>query len=232
MVDAKNIFLQKFPVHSTDRRLQYRPATTPRRVIFSPIHSSPIHINTQKPSLQPQIFSISTLLLPHPNSSMGDTSSGALVPTVKSEDRPPPLPPPPAVSSSGMTETAAEEATAAAEEAEIGKDLLCPICMGTIKDAFLTACGHSFCYMCIVTHLQNKSDCPCCSHYLTKSLLYPNFLLNKVGILSSAIVMCIVIHLWNMNDCPCCSRYLTKNLLYLKFLLDKVGILLFPCLLD
>ncbi|KAK8931182.1 E3 ubiquitin-protein ligase COP1 [Platanthera zijinensis] len=35
-----------------------------------------------------------------------------------------------------------------------------------------TACGHSFCYMCIVTHLQNKSDCPCCSNYLTKNLLY------------------------------------------------------------
>ncbi|MCD9639686.1 coatomer subunit alpha [Datura stramonium] len=52
--------------------------------------------------------------------------------------------------------------------------------MQIIKDAFLTACGHSFCYMCIVTHLHNKSDCPCCSHYLTTSQLYPNFLLDKL----------------------------------------------------
>lgn len=69
------------------------------------------------------------------------------------------------------------------EEEEVDKDILCPICMQIIKDAFLTACGHSFCYMCIVTHLQNKSDCPCCSHYLTTNHLYPNFLLNKVNFL-------------------------------------------------
>ncbi|WZZ49714.1 hypothetical protein YC2023_049821 [Brassica napus] len=43
---------------------------------------------------------------------------------------------------------------------DLDKDLLCPICMQVIKDAFLTACGHSFCYMCIITHLKNKSDCP------------------------------------------------------------------------
>ncbi|KAG8364557.1 hypothetical protein BUALT_Bualt18G0009500 [Buddleja alternifolia] len=60
------------------------------------------------------------------------------------------------------------------------KDLLCPICMQIIKDAFLTSCGHSFCYMCIVTHLHNKSDCPCCAHFLTPSQLFPNFLLDKL----------------------------------------------------
>ncbi|KAL0915301.1 hypothetical protein M5K25_015708 [Dendrobium thyrsiflorum] len=119
---------------------------------------------------------------------MGDASSGALVPSVKLEEIQPQTFPPPAsvpaaaVSTSEMTETAVATAaaTATAEEAELDKDLLCPICMGTIKDAFLTSCGHSFCYMCIVTHLQNKNDCPCCSHYLTKNLLYPNFLLNKL----------------------------------------------------
>lgn len=65
-------------------------------------------------------------------------------------------------------------------ELELDKDMLCPICMQIIKDAFLTACGHSFCYMCIITHLRNKSDCPCCGHYLTNNQLYPNFLLDKV----------------------------------------------------
>nr|XP_016503260.1 PREDICTED: E3 ubiquitin-protein ligase COP1-like isoform X1 [Nicotiana tabacum] len=65
-------------------------------------------------------------------------------------------------------------------EWELDRELLCPICMQIIKDAFLTSCGHSFCYMCIITHLHNKSDCPCCSHYLTTSQLYPNFLLDKL----------------------------------------------------
>nr|VDD06840.1 unnamed protein product [Brassica oleracea] len=63
---------------------------------------------------------------------------------------------------------------------DLDKDLLCPICMQVIKDAFLTACGHSFCYMCIITHLKNKSDCPCCSQHLTNKQLYPNFLLDKL----------------------------------------------------
>nr|UQE85541.1 E3-ubiquitin ligase [Bacopa monnieri] len=40
--------------------------------------------------------------------------------------------------------------------------------------------------MCIVTHLQNKSDCPCCSHFLTANHLYPNFLLNKLLMKTSA----------------------------------------------
>ncbi|CAN6279854.1 unnamed protein product [Urochloa humidicola] len=124
---------------------------------------------------------------------MGDSSvAGALVPSV----------PKPEAAPSGDASTAAAAATTAAlvlaEEAgtraasaspqgpaaegegPADRDLLCPICMATIKDAFLTACGHSFCYMCIVTHLSHKSDCPCCGHYLTKAQLYPNFLLDKV----------------------------------------------------
>ncbi|KAJ7246850.1 hypothetical protein O6H91_Y427300 [Diphasiastrum complanatum] len=63
---------------------------------------------------------------------------------------------------------------------EIDRDFLCPICIQTITDAFLTACGHSFCYRCIMTHLKNRSNCPCCGAYLTKNQLYPNFLLNKI----------------------------------------------------
>lgn len=62
----------------------------------------------------------------------------------------------------------------------VDKDFLCPICIQTMKDAFLTACGHSFCYMCIMTHLSNKSNCPCCGLYLTNNQLFPNFLLQKV----------------------------------------------------
>ncbi|KAL5773178.1 hypothetical protein ACOSQ2_013102 [Xanthoceras sorbifolium] len=87
---------------------------------------------------------------------------GALVPAVKSE--PPPTP----------------QKAAAAAEVEVDKDTLCPICMQTIIDAFSTACGHSFCYTCIFTHLKNKRDCPCCGFYLTNNHIFPNFLLNKL----------------------------------------------------
>ena len=106
---------------------------------------------------------------------MADSSSGALVPSVaKTEGNPP-------------AEIAAEVTAAGAalsSEEICDRDHLCPICMGVIKDAFLSACGHSFCYMCIVTHLNNKNDCPCCGNYLTSSQLYPNFLLNKVRMLN------------------------------------------------
>lgn len=114
---------------------------------------------------------------------------GALVPSVKSEGKSE------AVGASseavGAASTAMVEVGKQNEEVEeeggrgrgggeMDKDLLCPICMQIIKDAFLTACGHSFCYMCIITHLNNKNDCPCCGHYLTNNQLFPNFLLNKL----------------------------------------------------
>ncbi|KAL8189188.1 hypothetical protein R6Q57_028754 [Mikania cordata] len=98
---------------------------------------------------------------------MKDGSAGDFVPAVKSDVK---------TDSSGtgkMVELGDQlEAT--------DKDLLCPICMQIIKDAFLTSCGHSFCYMCIITHLDNKSDCPCCASSLTTNQLYPNFLLDKL----------------------------------------------------
>ncbi|CAN1843394.1 E3 ubiquitin-protein ligase COP1 [Linum perenne] len=110
-------------------------------------------------------------------SPMKESSSGAVCPDAKLELRP---------SSSASAAAAAEPEPAARpgdEEAgvsELDRDLLCPICMQIIKDAFLTACGHSFCHMCIITHLRNKSDCPCCGHYLTSNQLFPNFLLQKL----------------------------------------------------
>nr|GMD11360.1 E3 ubiquitin-protein ligase COP1-like isoform X1 [Ipomoea batatas] len=99
---------------------------------------------------------------------------GALVPSVKLEPLTAEESPPETVAQAQQMEIPAPEK----EEAD--KDVLCPICMQVIKDAFLTPCGHSFCYMCIITHLKNKSDCPCCSHYLTAKQLYPNFVLNKL----------------------------------------------------
>eukprot|EP00262_Sarcandra_glabra_P011055 TRINITY_DN26753_c0_g1_i1.p1 TRINITY_DN26753_c0_g1~~TRINITY_DN26753_c0_g1_i1.p1 ORF type:complete len:682 (-),score=87.53 TRINITY_DN26753_c0_g1_i1:165-2210(-) len=99
-------------------------------------------------------------------------SSGALVPSVKAEPR--------AAASENMADGASPAAETGGSSELLDKDFLCPICMQIIKDAFLTACGHSFCYMCIVTHLNNKNDCPCCGHYLTNNQLFPNFLLSKL----------------------------------------------------
>ncbi|KAK9702494.1 hypothetical protein K7432_011203 [Basidiobolus ranarum] len=58
-------------------------------------------------------------------------------------------------------------------------DFLCPICLQVIKEAFMTRCGHSFCYLCIVEHLEHKQDCPTCKHSLNRDQIYPNFLLNR-----------------------------------------------------
>ncbi|KAI9082216.1 hypothetical protein K1719_035639 [Acacia pycnantha] len=101
---------------------------------------------------------------------MDPLSAGPLVPAIKSDlNKPPPAAAP-----------SADNFSAEPFMSEPDKDFLCPICMQIIKDAFLTACGHSFCYMCIITHLRNKSDCPCCGHYLTSNQLFPNFLLDKL----------------------------------------------------
>ncbi|RVW23264.1 E3 ubiquitin-protein ligase COP1 [Vitis vinifera] len=108
---------------------------------------------------------------------MEEVSTGALVPSVK-----PVMTPSTSVAPTEATGSADEETAEEVGVSNMDKDSLCPICMQIIKDAFLTACGHSFCYMCIITHLQNKSDCPCCGVYLTNNQLFPNRLLDKVAI--------------------------------------------------
>lgn len=141
---------------------------------------------------------------------MADSSMGALVPSVAKTDGVPVAGSASETTDAGggalggaMEEAAPDVAApgeglsvpaAAGSSGETDRDLLCPICMGVIRDAFLTSCGHSFCYMCIVTHLTNKNDCPCCTHYLTKTNLFPNFLLDKVRICSicHAIVLVLV----------------------------------------
>lgn len=106
---------------------------------------------------------------------MDDLSTGAIVPAVKSEVKLP-------SSNTFTAESSAGKTISESSETIIDKELLCPICMQIIKDAFLTSCGHSFCYMCIITHLDNKNDCPCCASSLTTNQLFPNFLLDKVYI--------------------------------------------------
>lgn len=126
---------------------------------------------------------------------LGSSSVGAIVPAVKSD----PImitdieeegggaeaasAPPPSIAAPTQVHNQVEAVMpkiTEMESIEMDRDFLCPICMQIIKDAFLTSCGHSFCYMCIVTHLENKSNCPSCSHYLTTKHIHPNFILNKV----------------------------------------------------
>eukprot|EP00299_Pterocystis_sp_00344_P015980 c7994_g1_i2.p1 GENE.c7994_g1_i2~~c7994_g1_i2.p1 ORF type:complete len:581 (+),score=140.67 c7994_g1_i2:57-1799(+) len=59
-------------------------------------------------------------------------------------------------------------------------ELVCPMCLGVIKEAFMTSCGHSFCYACISTHIDRTPTCPTCSTSITRAQLFPNFALNKV----------------------------------------------------
>eukprot|EP01103_Thecamoeba_quadrilineata_P017211 TRINITY_DN6006_c0_g1_i1.p1 TRINITY_DN6006_c0_g1~~TRINITY_DN6006_c0_g1_i1.p1 ORF type:complete len:612 (-),score=98.92 TRINITY_DN6006_c0_g1_i1:116-1951(-) len=62
----------------------------------------------------------------------------------------------------------------------IEKDLLCPICLETLRESFVTNCGHSYCYLCISRHLESKTDCPSCGNTINKDNIYPNFILNKI----------------------------------------------------
>eukprot|EP00698_Gefionella_okellyi_P024230 TRINITY_DN8495_c0_g1_i1.p1 TRINITY_DN8495_c0_g1~~TRINITY_DN8495_c0_g1_i1.p1 ORF type:complete len:597 (+),score=111.73 TRINITY_DN8495_c0_g1_i1:71-1861(+) len=60
------------------------------------------------------------------------------------------------------------------------RDFLCPICLHTIHEAFMTSCGHSFCYTCIAQHLNHKENCPTCSNAVTREQIFPNFVLDKL----------------------------------------------------
>ncbi|KAJ2783696.1 hypothetical protein GGI15_002490 [Coemansia interrupta] len=56
----------------------------------------------------------------------------------------------------------------------------CPICLDTIREAFMTACGHSFCFRCISRHLRERHLCPLCFQPLAGDQIFPNFALNKL----------------------------------------------------
>ncbi|KAJ2014605.1 hypothetical protein GGI14_004754, partial [Coemansia sp. S680] len=73
--------------------------------------------------------------------------------------------------------SAADTSTSAVVDNDVVK---CPICLGTICEAFMTACGHSFCYGCISRHLSERQNCPSCCRALTDDQIYPNFALNQL----------------------------------------------------
>ncbi|KAJ2452473.1 hypothetical protein EV183_002920 [Coemansia sp. RSA 2336] len=58
--------------------------------------------------------------------------------------------------------------------------LSCPICLEPMREAFMTACGHSFCYQCISRHLCQRQSCPTCLHALERDQVFPNFALDRL----------------------------------------------------
>ncbi|KAL0808742.1 hypothetical protein ABMA28_013170 [Loxostege sticticalis] len=60
-------------------------------------------------------------------------------------------------------------------------DLLCPVCFELIEEAYVTRCGHSFCYACIGKSVELHRRCPKCGAALaSREHIFPNFLLNEL----------------------------------------------------
>ncbi|XP_045782115.1 E3 ubiquitin-protein ligase COP1-like isoform X2 [Maniola jurtina] len=60
-------------------------------------------------------------------------------------------------------------------------DLLCPVCFELIDEAYVTRCGHSFCYACIAKSVELHRRCPKCGAALAgRDHYFPNFLLNEL----------------------------------------------------
>lgn len=60
-------------------------------------------------------------------------------------------------------------------------DLLCPVCFELIDEAYVTRCGHSFCYACIGKAVELHRRCPKCGAALaSREHIFPNFLLNEL----------------------------------------------------
>ncbi|KAG1678928.1 E3 ubiquitin-protein ligase COP1 [Nymphon striatum] len=58
-------------------------------------------------------------------------------------------------------------------------NFVCPICFDLIEEAYMTKCGHSFCYECIQNSLTHSNRCPKCNHSIERQdQIFPNFSLN------------------------------------------------------
>ncbi|KAL4711286.1 hypothetical protein ACJJTC_019127 [Scirpophaga incertulas] len=60
-------------------------------------------------------------------------------------------------------------------------DLLCPVCFELISEAYVTRCGHSFCFACVARAVELQRRCPKCGAALSsREHIFPNFLLNEL----------------------------------------------------
>eukprot|EP00004_Rigifila_ramosa_P026155 TRINITY_DN8013_c0_g1_i2.p1 TRINITY_DN8013_c0_g1~~TRINITY_DN8013_c0_g1_i2.p1 ORF type:complete len:634 (+),score=111.33 TRINITY_DN8013_c0_g1_i2:38-1903(+) len=87
-----------------------------------------------------------------------------------------PLFPAPTISSA----SAAAVPERAPKRARPDPSLCCPICLDIIAEAFMTTCGHSFCYSCISDHLGTRPTCPVCTQPVARHQLFPNFHLTRL----------------------------------------------------
>ncbi|XP_066259287.1 E3 ubiquitin-protein ligase COP1-like [Euwallacea similis] len=63
---------------------------------------------------------------------------------------------------------------------EINSDFSCPVCFNVIAEAYITKCGHTYCYECIKKSLEIAKRCPKCNFAITLEDVFPNFLLNDL----------------------------------------------------
>jgi len=59
-------------------------------------------------------------------------------------------------------------------------EISCPICFNTIKNSFMTKCGHNFCELCIFECINRNHRCPCCNTEATKESLVKNHHFDKL----------------------------------------------------
>lgn len=60
-------------------------------------------------------------------------------------------------------------------------DFCCPVCFNVIEEAYITKCGHTFCYNCIIRSIEALKRCPKCNAPVTsEEMIFPNFLLNDL----------------------------------------------------
>jgi hypothetical protein len=84
------------------------------------------------------------------------------------------MPPPPAAPS--IPSALPSSAVSASGGFPLGDAANCPVCYSRIKEAFITSCGHSFCYKCITHHIEASQNCPVCRKHIDRAQV-ENFLI-------------------------------------------------------
>jgi len=67
------------------------------------------------------------------------------------------------------------------EDKDVNVSFVCPICFELLNEPYMTQCGHTFCYSCLMNTIEQAPRCPKCSFSIESSAhIYPNFLLNEL----------------------------------------------------